>query len=432
MRLKEIIICLLSISYIFAYGQSSITFYSNTELSNLLKIAQEQDKNIFVDTYARWCKPCKRQAKTFMDSEVANYFNANFINVKYDMDTQIGEVVDLKYGVVFLPTILILDKYGNVRIKLDNGVVGPAELLQIAKAVTKPFSTETIAASPPVQKQPIQTKAVEPPPVLIKPAEPVSETPVVQAAEIKDEKILFVLDGDVDLPPEILLKEAYFRMRLMDGTHREAARSYLITQKDWSTEENIKFIHDFVYTTRSDEFNFLIKNRELFNAYVGEEKVVNTIEYLVYNTLYNGYPRPTLEKAIELFSYIDPHNNIVNAYKYFLTRLHEDENKTKYLEFAERYLDKQNKLDHKEMYRLAQTLLTDDPNENQIKQSELWINKAIELHNQDTNYFELLAKILVLKGDTKEASAAIQKAISLSESQEKDTSHLKEMLNSLD
>lgn len=431
MRLQGIIICLLSFFMYSASAQSSISFYSNTELSNLLKLAQEQDKNIFVDTYARWCKPCKKQAITFLDNEVANYFNSNFINVKYDMDTPVGKDVDLKYGVVFLPTILILDKYGNVRIKLDNGVVGPKDLLKIAKAVTEPYPSTPIASVPDATESPRAVETKVQPKTVIKPAKDHVDRPVVKVEERADEKILFVLDGEEDLPPEVLLKEAYFRMQLMDGTHREAAQNYLVTQEDWSTEENIKFLHDFIYTTRSKEFNYMIKNRELFNSVVGEEKVLNTIEHLVYNTLYTGYPRPTLEKAIELFGFIDPHNNKVNAHKYFLSRLHDEENKAKYIEFAGRYLKKQNKSDHSEMYRLSQTLVLEDPSEKDIKRSKKLMEKAIKLQDQNTNYFEHLAAILILNGEKDEANDTLIKAIRLGESQDKDISHLKELLSTL-
>lgn len=435
MQLRSLIIVLLSFHFCFVSAQSSISFYSNTELANLLQIAQEQDKNIFVDTYAKWCKPCKKQDLTFMDDQVAAYFNSNFINVKYDMDTEIGKAIDLKYEVVFLPTVLILDKYGNVRIKMDNGVLSPKELLNIAKAITEPYTPAPTTTPAPVAAVPapiLKEEVIATAPAqkranpIIKPTEPVNNT-----SEEAGEKILFVLDGDTELPPEILLQEAYFRMQLMDGTHREAARKYLETQQELLTEVNIKFIHDFVYTTRSEEYNFLVENIDKFNAHLGEEKVRNTLEHLIYNTLYNGYPRPTLEKAIELFGHIDPHNNVVNAHKYFLTRLHDEENKSKYLEFAERYLIKRNKEDHVEMRRLSETYILETPDKKQIKESEKWIDKAIKLNGNDPLYFEQRAKIKLLKEDKKEAIKAIEKAITLATNQEKDIPRLQEFLDKL-
>jgi len=434
MQLRSIIIFLISFSYGLVSAQNSISFYANTELSNLLEIAQRQNKNIFVDTYAKWCKPCKKQSKSFMDSEVAAYFNSNFINVKYDMDTEIGKAVDLKYGVVFLPTILILDKYGNIRIKVDTGVLSPKELLNIAKAVTEPYVNKPVVSSapPPVSVPKEKEIIVESKPVesAVPKTEP-AEKHTLTSPEATDEKILLVLDGDTELPPEILLKEAYFRMQLMDGTHRDAANKYLATQEDWSTEENIKFIHDFLHTTRSDEFKYLVENREKFNVHVGEKNVNNTIEHLVYNTLYNGYPRPTLEKAIELFGFIDPHNNTVNGYRYFLTRLHDEENKEKYIEFAERYLSKRNKKDHSEMLRLSEVLSLKEPNKDDLKDSEKWINKAIKEEDANSTYYAQLARVKSLRGKSDQAIEAIQKSILLAEKQEKETEHLLEFLEEL-
>jgi len=63
-----------------------INFFQGT-WEEALTVAQEENKLIFLDAMASWCGPCKMMARTtFKEKEVGEFFNANFINVKMDME----------------------------------------------------------------------------------------------------------------------------------------------------------------------------------------------------------------------------------------------------------------------------------------------------------------------------------------------------------
>src|SRR5689334_16594298 len=50
--------------------------------------AKKENKNIFMDAYTTWCGPCKMMAKNiFPLPEAGEFFNANYINVKVQLDT---------------------------------------------------------------------------------------------------------------------------------------------------------------------------------------------------------------------------------------------------------------------------------------------------------------------------------------------------------
>ncbi len=105
---------------LFSFGQSAgdgIRFIEGEKWENVLKMAQEQDKYIFMDCYTSWCGPCKALAKDiFTRKDVGDFFNANFINVKYDMEKGVGKDLYKQYksNIIGFPTLLLINKEGKV------------------------------------------------------------------------------------------------------------------------------------------------------------------------------------------------------------------------------------------------------------------------------------------------------------------------------
>ena len=120
MRKIFILICLFGLSVNLAYAQQAdkgIRFLEGEAWENVLKLAQEQNKYIFMDCYTTWCGPCKALAKDiFTREDVGIFFNAHFINVKYDMEKGVGKDLYERYkaNVIGFPTLLLIDKQGNV------------------------------------------------------------------------------------------------------------------------------------------------------------------------------------------------------------------------------------------------------------------------------------------------------------------------------
>ena len=76
------------------------TRFETLSFKEALAKAKSGNKLIFMDCYTSWCGPCQFMSQTiFPKKEVGNFFNANFINVKYDMEKGEGPELQKKYDV---------------------------------------------------------------------------------------------------------------------------------------------------------------------------------------------------------------------------------------------------------------------------------------------------------------------------------------------
>jgi thiol-disulfide isomerase/thioredoxin len=92
----------------------SIEFVHGT-WDEIIAKAKKENKPIFLDAYASWCGPCKLMAAyVFTEDNVAEFFNAKFINAKIDMEKGEGINLSEKYEINAYPTFLILSPDGEV------------------------------------------------------------------------------------------------------------------------------------------------------------------------------------------------------------------------------------------------------------------------------------------------------------------------------
>jgi thioredoxin 1 len=88
--------------------------WQDLSFEQALDVAIKEDKPIFIDFYATWCRPCKMlKSVTFPRESVGELFNKEFINLTIDVDKPAGRILANKYNVHSYPTILILDKNGG-------------------------------------------------------------------------------------------------------------------------------------------------------------------------------------------------------------------------------------------------------------------------------------------------------------------------------
>ena len=90
-------------------ADKGIEFYEGN-FNDALAKAKYENKIIFMDAYASWCGPCKKMAaNVFTDEKAGEYFNANFVNLKMDMEKGKGLKLleNIQFNIIQLCSLLI-------------------------------------------------------------------------------------------------------------------------------------------------------------------------------------------------------------------------------------------------------------------------------------------------------------------------------------
>ncbi len=437
-------------------AQEEIRFMSSS-LKTALSIAKQRGKNLFVDTYADWCIPCKRMEKIFKDPDVARFYNEHFVNLRINMQNSVKAAeIRKKYDVVFLPTMFILDGDGIIKYQVDHEL-SRDEMLNIGQMMLDPANYNisdattirrndgTVMATRPsnINQPPIRAVEKKKSPAskidrnsestgnavvhnpapgnkkkLIKPNQSADSTSLkdtglpqqdstnpdqYETISESKEKVLMVLDANATPPPEVLRQEAYHRMEKMDGSYRQAAVDYLSTQKDWNTPTNRKFILDFVYTTQSKMFDFLISHKDEFLGQFGEERILKTIEVLVYRALFNRVPRPTYEESVTLYENLYSDDGKKRADLYFINRLKTEGSMQDHMDIVKKIVEGNKSADL--YYEVALYLLD---HKTQLGYAAKLMEKVIKTEKKG-KYFEILADIYRSMGKKKKAKKVMRK-----------------------
>lgn len=219
--------------------------------------AKKTGKIIFLDAYTEWCGPCKMMSRNvFPNAEVASFYNANFVNLKMDMEKGDGPNIQNKYAVRAYPTLLYIDGEGKV-VHRAVGYRDPAGFLAIGKQI-------------------------------------MGDDETLGGYEKKYQS------GNRD--PRFLKKYALKLAEALDPRRIEVAGAYLKTQTDWKSDENIAFISSFTESAASPTFKFFVENKALFAKKTSVIEVDERIQSMVQDCLFNEKNPPRLSYADSLIS----------------------------------------------------------------------------------------------------------------------------------
>jgi thioredoxin-related protein len=246
--MKKLIIILFFLP-LFATAQDGMQFVHGLSWKEIQAKAKAENKYIFMDAWTTWCGPCIYMSKNiFVQPEVGNFFNKNFINVKMQLDTsrkdseetkkmyQDAHDLMVKYDIKVFPTFLFFDPNG----KIVHRVVGRSE-------ADKFMARGKDALDPDKQYY-------------------------VLLDQYKSRK------ND----PEFLKKLANASQEAYDQKNMAlASNAYLATQKDLFTKDNLEFIDRFTSKVKDAGFPLMLNNIDKFNQLKGagetEKKLVQIL-----------------------------------------------------------------------------------------------------------------------------------------------------------
>lgn len=135
--MKKIISGLFLFSAISAFSQEAIQF-QDLPFKDLIAKAKKENKLLFIDAYTSWCGPCKMMERnTFTQKAVGDYYNANFVNARFDMEKGEGREIATKFGVRSYPTYLFLNGDGEL-VSQNFGYMEGGLFVSMAQDVNSP------------------------------------------------------------------------------------------------------------------------------------------------------------------------------------------------------------------------------------------------------------------------------------------------------
>lgn len=390
---KLILIFLLIPTVMMAQSSVGIQF-ETTAWADILAKAKKEKKYVFLDAYTTWCGPCKWMDKNvFPEASVGEFFNKNFVNAKIDMEK--GEGIDIAktYEIQAYPTYIFVDGDG----KLVHRLVGSMPAESFITAAGEALNPET-------QYITLLTRYE---------------------------------NGERD--PEFVYKLAYAARKAYDAKNQDKFfNEYINSQKDWLTEANVKFISDFLSDPTHPTFEFVRKNREVFEKAMGKERYESTLYFNVYRGAFmsmGGRPAPEqaeeyIQKANDYFKKMLPeyYDRLSNSFKmdvYRATKLWDN-----YAATGFTYFQNNDNANFNELNSFAWTVFEN------IEDKEI-LTKALDIalrsvkltegsHNTDT-----VANLYAKLGDKAKAKEYALRSIELAKANGEDYSSTQKLLDSL-
>ena len=345
-----------------------------------LSAARKADKLIFVDAYTSWCGPCKMMSREiFPLPDVGAFYNANFINVKMDMEKGDGPRLSGKYQVRAYPTFLFIDSDGML-VHRAAGYRDAENFIELAHAALDPAR---------------RLSALQ------------------QRFEAGERN------------PAFLYNYAFAAYEAFDGSHKPVVDAYVQTQDDWTTFRNMEFAITFTETLDSPLFAYLIENPLPFQLRYGEKKIVDRVKYVVTNALFEG--KADLNKAKNLYRKAFP-EEADRLVARFRVDYHQFEGELdQFAKAAVAYFDQYPSDDADELNDVAWDFYQLVEDKSQLKKAVQWSQRSVDLDDNYNNN-DTLAALSYNPGQNKKAKTTAEHAIERAKQEGVEYSHTQELL----
>ena len=355
-----------------ALQAQGIDFHHGTWAEALAK-AKAEDKLIFVDGYAVWCGPCKALAKNvFPKAEVGEFFNANFVNVKMDMEKGEGLTFRKKYPVSAFPTLYFIAPNGGLVQSTKGAPRTPEALIGLAVKATKKYD---------------------------------------RSAEYMKK----YETGDRSYETMYNLVKA---LNKSNKPSLQYANEYLRTQKDLGSENNLMFLFESLTQLDTRVFDQFVSYEKQIRELVDADEIDKKIETAAHQTVNNAveFESPELlEEAQIKFTKLYPSK--ASAFKTESNMSYATQTKDAELFLKNAKLSMFDLAKQKEIINSALQQFPD--NEKVVKSTEKWAKSVAQKEDSAGSYY-LLAMTQVKLEKVNQAIKSLEKCIEKTDSEAKE------------
>ncbi len=365
-----------NILFILAFSINTATaegidFFHGT-WEEALEESKIQDKPIFVDAYTTWCGPCKRMAKTvFTNDEVGEFYNANFICMKIDMEKPEGRTFQQKYPVTAYPTLYYIDGNGETILQ-TKGAKTTGQFIDLGR----------------------------------------------KALGFTDKSGMFKEKYEAgDRDPELVFN--YVKALNKAGKPSlKVSNDYLKTQDNLNTDFNLRFIYEATIEADSRIFDLLIKHRKAIEKLISKEAVEKKIKTACIKTSKKALEfesKDLHEEAKAKMKAHCPKHAVAFANEADMNYYRALGDAKNYVKTCNNYAKKVVKNDAKQLHYLSKDLMNSFKSDKEaMKLAEKLAKKAAENGGQYEYYFTY-AEVLMANGKKENALAAANKSLQLAD-----------------
>jgi thioredoxin-related protein len=413
MQLKQFLPFVFVWVSLFAQAQNEggMDFIKANSWAEVITKAKAENKYIFLDGYTTWCGPCIMMAKKiFPLPEVGEFFNANFINVKVQLDTtdkdsdfvkqwyKDGNFLMTEYKIKAFPTYLFFSPEGEL-VHRELGSSDAATFISKGKNALDP------------------------------------------------DKQYYRLVREFDKgnrEPDFLKKLSYAARGAYDNENvSKFTTAFLATQKDLFSEENMKFLADFTQNLKDPGFALMMANPDKFDPIKEPGFAANSVRSIILNedvfpvifkrNADGSAPKEPnwkdLEKNLQVKYPAFAEQTLLNAKIFFYQQTG---NWKVFSASVTEMLNKYpNSLNAQMMNGFAWRIFEQCEDIDCVKQALGWSKKSVDKDN-DPMFIDTYANLLHKTGNTKEAINWQKKAISQLKQQGEDTEDYEDTLQKME
>jgi len=377
-KLLLVVLCVGTASLLSAQGME----FETGNWASILKKAEKENKLIYLDAYTSWCGPCKMMKKSiFPDAQVGTYFNQNFVNAQIDMEKGEGPGLATKYSVNAYPTHLFINGKGEL-VHLGLGYMDAVQFVDLGKQAIDP-------------KQ--------------------------QYATLRNK----YESGDRDAA--LLSNYLNLLYQMGDESGDKVAQEYFKTQKDLTTDENVKWLNAFAINPSSVNHSTLLANKDV----LADKLKTQFLRNLAYSYFMQDAKKGiTLEAAQKNISNVYPAKGDILSF-YMATFYHKKNKDSKaYDETLFKFLRSGNLdlFDSQELNGYAWYAYESIDDKDRLAQAITWGQASVDKDPQYAN-MDTLAWLYFKSGDTEKAKGIAKEAIALGNEKGEDTSSTEELLS---